>query len=119
MNTLIMENADQITIKGFADNLTPFMTYANHYLPEEYQVTISNSEGDDVDPSYCCLTIPLTALKHDPVTVYKDTIILLCESPVAMIVKHAEHEDRKAFMTFQVKDLMITIYPSKTEAEIK
>lgn len=116
MNTLIMENAEQLTIRGFADDLTPFMTYANHYLPEEYQVTISNAEDDvEDDPSYCCLMIPLTALKHDPITVYKDTYILLCEKPVAMIVKHAEHEDRKAFITFQVKDLMITAYPSKTE----
>lgn len=111
MNTLLHEDAESLTVKGFADDLTPFMTYANHYLPEDYQLTISNSEDDDDDPSYCCLTIPLTALKHAPVTVYKDTYILLCENPVAMIVKHAMHEDRKAFMTFQVKDLMITAYP--------
>lgn len=113
MNTLITEDTEQLTIRGYADGLTPFMTYANHYLPSEYQLAISNS--DDDDPSYCCLIIPLTALKHDPITVYKDTYILLCESPVAMIVKHAAYEDREAFMTFQVKDLMITFYPSKTE----
>lgn len=116
MNTLITEDAEQLTIKGYADDLTPFATYANHYLPSGYQLTISNAEDTvEDDPSYCCLTIPLTALKHDPITVYKDTYILLCESPAAMIVKHAAQEGRKAFITFQVKDLMITAYPTETE----